>query len=256
MSLRHAYRRRLLASLLACVFATAAQAQTPEGHYRFGPNVPAGAVGHERLNRGGPVHGYFQPVEVTAPQGVVVSLAEQGYWTDATDGPVLAGMLIGQVYRVKLSNLEDHPDRDLYPTIEVIDRTYPPPGMERRFPIPIVLNASDLDLALRGLMVTRVVYVEDPALAIPGKQMPGEQLWHDAGPQANALEEADRLGRPVAIVRIGGRVPVEGEGPDWEFLYGSPPWRHLARPTTIAAPPPTILPTEKTARSDRNAARR
>jgi len=36
------------------------------------------------------------------------------------------------------------------------------------------------------------------------------------------LEVADRLGRPVAIVRLGGRLP-DAMGPDQRFLYGSPP---------------------------------
>ena len=36
------------------------------------------------------------------------------------------------------------------------------------------------------------------------------------------LAIADRLGRPVAILRIGGRLPGP-EGPDQQFLAGSPP---------------------------------
>jgi hypothetical protein len=36
------------------------------------------------------------------------------------------------------------------------------------------------------------------------------------------LEVADRLGRPVAIIRLGGRLPDAG-GPEAKFLFGSPP---------------------------------
>lgn len=234
--------------LTASMSTAAATAQEPIGHYQFGARPASGSVAQTRLTRGGPIHGYFQPVEISGPKGVTISLAEQGVWTDAVAGSVAAGMLIGPVYRFKVSDIEDHPGLDIYPTIEVIDRTYPPPGMERRFPIPVVLNISDLQLVARGLMVTRVIYIEDPSLAIPGAQPPGDQLWHDAGVQANPLEVADRLGRPVAIVRIGGRVPSDGEAPDWEFLYGCPPWRRMP-------PAPTIVNTPSQPAAKENVAR-
>jgi hypothetical protein len=33
---------------------------------------------------------------------------------------------------------------------------------------------------------------------------------------------ADQLGRPMAILRIGGRVPTNSEQPGAEFMYHSP----------------------------------
>ena len=57
---------------------------------------------------------------------------------------VLAGMLIGQVYRLKVANLVGNEGQEIFPTIEVIDRLYPPPGQEARFPIPIELTAEEL----------------------------------------------------------------------------------------------------------------
>jgi hypothetical protein len=132
--------------------------------------------------------------------------------------------------------------------------------MERRFPIQIVLNTDDLDLAMRGMLVTRVVYIEDPGQALPGAQQPGDQLWFDAGPGANPLLEADRLGRPVAILRIGGRTPNNAGGPDWEFLYGCPAWQRLPPPPAEAMVIPATEPITpvpmKTARSGRPAVAR
>jgi hypothetical protein len=43
-------------------------------------------------------------------------------------------------------------------------------------------------------------------------------------PADNALQTADQLGRPVAILRIGSRVPANLNGDLTDFLYGSPPW--------------------------------
>jgi len=233
----------VVAACSAPVFVAPASAQQPKAQYMFQAQSPPGAVGQMRLQRGGPVVGYYQPVELTAPKGVVISLADQGGWTEPTDRAVFSGMQIGVPYRIKLANLPDHfRNQECYPTIEIIDRTYAPVGLERRFPIPIVFNEDDLRLATDGLLVTRVVYVEDPQQALPGKQMPGDQLWHDAGPKANALEVADRLGRPVAIVRLGGRTPNEGAGPDMEFVYGCPKWLRLMPPPVELQPIPAANP--------------
>jgi hypothetical protein len=263
MSQRFANTVGRIAVLTALVFTAAAPvaAQDRGVHYRFDAQPPAGTVGRTRLEHGGPVHGYFQPVQISGPHGVLLGLPEQGEWSQMSDGAVNAGMLIGRPYRIKVTGMELHPDRECFPTIEVIDRTYPPAGMERRFPIQVVLNTDDLDLAMRGMLVTRVVYIEDPGQALPGAQLPGDQLWFDAGPGANPLLEADRLGRPVAIVRIGGRVPNAAGGPDWEFMYGCPAWQRLPPPpaetAAIPAREPAVTPVPmKTARSSRPAVAR
>jgi hypothetical protein len=241
----------LIIVVAAGIEATSASAQqAPAAHYRWPSQTPLGQVGSERLTQGGPVVGYFQPVVFSSSQEITISVARDGDWTDATTQPVYAGLLLGQTYRLKLSHLPLHPDRECYPTVEVIDRTYPPPGVERRFPIPIVFNDDDVRLAVDGKFVTRVVYIEDPQQAIPGGQQPGEQLWHDAGSHANPLEVADRLGRPVAIVRLGGRVPDEKQGPDYAFQFGCPKWLLLIPPTSASAvvTAPKVIPTPRTRR--------
>jgi hypothetical protein len=173
--------------------------------------------------RGGPIIGYFQPVEIEPPSGASVSLAAEGTFTEPYSGAAEVGLLIGAVYRLRVSELPGYEGIEIFPTIEVIDRVYPPAGQERRFPIPIELTEQDLALAMEGKFVTRVIYVEDPDRALPKAQ--GEQQeWFDVGPGENPLETADSLGRPVAIVRIGGRLPNDLEYPDYEFLGGCPPF--------------------------------
>ncbi len=254
---RHARALRSLLALALAATCGSLAAQQPAAHYQFAASQqPPGAVGAQRLQAGGPVQGYFQPVELTAPEGVLIGLAAQGGWTEPVDGSFHAGMLIGVPYRVQLQNLpEEFNSRECYPTIEIIDRTYAPQGMAQRFPIPVVFNEDDLRLATKGMLVTRVIYVEDPQLAIPGVQAPGDQLWHDAGSKANPLEVADRLGRPVAIVRLGARMPDQRQGPDLQFTYGCPPWQRLSAPADAQwAPAPNAAPL-KSARASNAAAR-
>jgi hypothetical protein len=78
-------------------------------------------------------------------------------------------------------------------------------------------------MAAEGKFVTRVIYVEDPHLAMPiSEESVSATRWIDVRPGGDLLVTADSLGRPIAILRMGGRVP----GPhqvDAAFMYCSPP---------------------------------
>lgn len=214
--------------VVACVvlFGTAHQlpAQDAGRHFLQTRNLSPGAIGRERLKRPGPVHGYFQPVEIHAPEGAQISVAMDGRFSKPQKKPLVAGMLIAHLYRLRVTNIpipyqEGH---EVYPTIEVIDRTYPPEGQRLRFPIVVDLTLADLRLATEGSLVERYIYLEDTHTAAPVADDPKEQGWFEAADDENPLEVADQLGRPVAIVRMGGRVPPLS-GPTDSFLYGSPP---------------------------------
>lgn len=229
--------RAARALAFACVMSMAAVAagQQPPMHYRHDGLAPPGVVGLTRLQRGGPVPGYFQPVEIRAPEGVKVSIASQGRFGPAQLTPLRFGLLIAPVYRFKVSNIAGYEGMEVFPTVELIDRVYPPRGQERQFPIPIELNADDIELALDGKFVTRVVYLEDPDNALPVAEGRTDQHWYDAGPGVNPLLEADRWGRPLAIVRMGGRLPDEQNGPDLQFMGGCAPFT-IFRPVVERLP--------------------
>jgi hypothetical protein len=220
-----------VALLLLAAVATSARAQGP-WHYLNKADMPPGVIGMRQLERGGPLPGYFQPVEVTAPEGSFVSLAAEGGFADARGNSALAGMLIGQVYRLRVSNIKLREGEEVFPTIEVIDRLYPPPGQAARFPIPIELTQEEVEMALEGKYVLRVIYVEEPRTALPVRDVPGKQRFLDIGTGDDAMEAADRLGRPVAILRMGSRVPVAGES-DPHFLYQNPPVQLFEKPAAV-----------------------
>ena len=215
-----------LAIVLAVWFGATSTlpAQAPNMHYRHQGLAPPGAIGSAQLQRGGPLPGYFQPVEIRAPQGTKVALAVGGSFEAPRNAPFNVGLLIAPVYRLRVSNIPGGEGQEVFPTIEVIDRLYPPPGEQRRFPIPVELSEEDLQLALEGKFVTRVIYLEDPQMALPILDKPERQNWFDTGPGVNPLQEADRWGRPLAVLRMGGRVPEDAEQPGPLFLNGSPPF--------------------------------
>lgn len=214
------------ALLVGAVCSPAAVAQQPPVHWLHAGAMPPGAIGNLRLMRGGPVSGYFQPVRVRAPEGARISLAEEGGFNDMQSNNVLVGMLIGPVYRMTVSGVGPQQDQTVYPTVEVVDRLYPPAGLATRYPIPVELTADECDMAVQGMFVTRVIYVENPNEALPVNEKPGdEQQWVEAPHGADPLAVADEMGRPVAILRIGGRMPTVTGG-----AFGScpPPVQHFA----------------------------
>jgi hypothetical protein len=217
-----------IAFVLPCPALLAQTRQMPNVHYFLGAKGEPGVVAGAAVARRVPGVGSYQAVEVSGPKGVQVALARDGQFLHTLEAPVKVGMIVGAVYRVRVTGIPFRQGEELYPTIEVIDRVHAPAGREHRFPIPVVLEETDLRAALDGALVTRVIYLEDNELAEPVAVKPGTQPVLEVGPMDNALKAADQLGRPVAILRIGSRVPANLQGDLTEFLYGCPPWVPVA----------------------------
>lgn len=215
--------------IITCLsyFAPVSFAQTkplPRVNYLLDARQPPGAVAQSQIARQVPGVGTFQPVSISGPENLRIGLARDGQFLPSIEAPVVTGMLVGAVYRFRVTNIPFRPGEEVYPTLEVIDRVFAPAGREHRFPIPVVLTAEDIRLALEGAMVTRVIYLEDSEVAEPIAQTPDTQRTTTVGPTTNALQAADQLGRPVAILRIGSRVPADMNGDLTSFLYGCAPW--------------------------------
>ena len=137
-------------------------------HRLLRDDMPPGYLGAlQRNNRGpGPVLSYFQPVAFHGPGKTEFALSASDAFLE-TEKDLQAGLLVGSVYRFKMTRIPGYEGAELYPTIEVIDRTYPPPGLATKYPIEVYLDDDDIQAALDGQMVTRVVYLEDPQTASP-----------------------------------------------------------------------------------------
>jgi hypothetical protein len=143
-------------------------------------------------------------------------------------------MLIGSVYQLKVTNIPLNEGAEVFPTIELLDRLCPPAGQELRFPIPIELTLEELDLAASGKYVTRVIYLEDPRMALGVRQDPDQQRYYEVDSDTDPLEAADRIGRPMAILRMGSRVPTEEDltvgrlrqAPYMKYRLAPPPPKH------------------------------
>ena len=218
------YRMRIAGSLLLAVvligLACGAKATAAEksAHWHHAGAMPPGAIGRQRLLRGAPLVGACQPVEIRAPLGARIAPAAGANFLEGHPDRLMVGLTIGPVYRFRVTEIPNHPGLELFPTVELIDRLYPPPGQSLRFPVPIELTQAELVLASEGKFITRVIYLEDPDLAPAIAQEKEQQPWIEARPGDDPLVTADHLGRPMAILRIGGRTP---SGDEAEFTYGA-----------------------------------
>lgn len=237
--------RQALIAAIALVASTALAATAlaqPPVHYLLRADMPPGVIGTTQLQRGGPRPGYFQPVEIRGPEGTHLALATEAGFDEPRPGVLTAGLLIGHVYRLQVTGIEFQEGLEVYPTIEVIDRLYPPPGQAARHPIPIELTQEELEFALDGRFVTRVIYVEDPNYALPVAQTPGVQPYFEVESKQDPLQVADRIGRPVAILRMGSRIPsAQLDGgfmyqPAPAFRYELPPGAPVPRNSGIEPP--------------------
>lgn len=201
-------------------------------HRILSSDYPPGVVGQARLAGRGPVAGYLQPVAISGPQGSRYSLPIGGSLANSSE-TLTAGLLVGAVYRFQISRIPGAEGAELFPTIEVIDRTYPPPGLATRFPIQIRLDEDDFKAALSGQLVTRVIYLEDPQTATPMVQTPETNRPLEIAEYQDALEVADQLGRPVAIVRIGSVAPPSSPALLPGFFFGYPLWAPIVQPGPI-----------------------
>lgn len=151
-----------------------------------------------------------QPVRIFAPTETTISVLSNGSVLTASPSSVTLGLAVGPVYQVKVSGLNLNESVELYPSIELLGRLYPPKGMENRFPIEIEITRDDLLQAIDGSMVTKVIYLEHGDMVVPHQHSPDVQPTFDVGANEDPLRASQSLGRPMAILRIGSRVPLNG----------------------------------------------
>ncbi len=185
-------------------------------------------------------------VEVLGPTPTPVPQGDGG-------GLLTVGLKRGVGYRLRMANLPERPGVELFPVIEVVGHLHRPEGIDPgKYPIRVIFTFEDLDTVInQSRLVTKVIYLEDPDQALPFR-MPKDQIpMVSLNPAENPLRVAAALGRPMAIVRLGGRRPTLEEvqggpgdfGLDYAARIGGTPCPFLmqdgSRCPMVAGPPCT-----------------
>jgi hypothetical protein len=199
---------------------------TDRSYHLLNQNTPPGVASIWAGGTGKTIPGHFQQVKFILPSDGSVSLFHNnGASTESHPAPFQVGIAVGYVYRFRISQMKEYPNVELYPTVEFIDHTHPPQGEEGKFPVPVEITKEEIDLALKGSMITKIVYLEEPRTANVFPVLDGGRRDIKTIPMhKNLMREADKLGRPMAIIRIGGRQPDRFSN-DIAFFAGNGPIR-------------------------------
>jgi uncharacterized repeat protein (TIGR01451 family) len=149
-------------------------------------------------------------------------------------GILTVGLKRGVGYRLRISNIPERPGVEVFPVIEVVGHLHRPDGIDPgKYPIRVIFTLDDLDTVLNlGRLVTKVIYLEEPDQALPFRMAKDQIPVVTLNPTEHPLRVASALGRPMAIVRIGGRHPTVEEvnggsagdlGLDWVGGIGTGP---------------------------------
>ncbi len=198
-----------VAILIGLMFSS--QLARSQEHRVIRGSMQPGMIAFRKLISEPGLQGYVQPVRVVVSGDSSTQIWNQGGFGQIESNELLVGLEIGPVYRLRVTSNVRGSTKELYPTIEVVDRLYPPEGLKLSHPIKIVINRSDIEKALEGRLVTKVIYLEDPESALPFREADDDQSYFDIALGENPFTVADRLGRPMAIVRMGSRMPSVNE---------------------------------------------
>ena len=205
-----------------------------------GPRAPFAVPPH--LLASPKAQGVCPPAGPPAPLLAMKAVLAEGYTVtvDPTEKGYAAGSRFGfrpgYTYRLKFTSAAD-PAATVGGSLEVRGSLVPRPNLRyMEFPALLTVSATDVKAALGGGLVSKAIYLEDPAKALPFEQKAGEPLEVSADTEREALSLAADGGRVVAVLRIGGRVPTKAEWAD-QFADGTillPGEAALSRP---ALPP-------------------
>lgn len=211
MNIKFAATAMFITLFLTIASTVPANAQLGRGHKLIGSNMAPGVASQRTLMGNRNLINHIQPVRLLAPENSAVGILANGTTINATGPAVSVGVSAGLIYRFKIDFTADQQQRTVYPSIELVDRLYPPEGLETQFPVPIVLTQDDLEQASSGKMVTKVVYLESADGAVVRRASHREQPYFDVDGAEDPLHVAKGLGRPLVIVRIGSRIPTADE---------------------------------------------
>jgi hypothetical protein len=126
-----------------------------------------------------------------------------GYSANAIDVPGRYNFLQGAIYRLKLTNIPNRPDMELYPTLEVWPQNAKTCTFLAHSAVPVNFTDEDLEQVAAGNLVVKVIYLPDPnsqSLATTG---PDEVVSSRLEPGVDPIAEACRRGSILLVVRVG-----------------------------------------------------
>ena len=146
-------------------------------------------------------------MKTVLPEGTSIQVDGSG---KAYGNGTVFGFRPGYPYRFRVDGIKG--GESLGGTLEVRGSIIPRTGMRyMEFPAPIYITQADIERVLAGGVITKVVYLENPAVAIPQEAKANSPLEVTTDSERSALIEAENNGRIAAVIRLGDRAPKKDE---------------------------------------------
>jgi RNA polymerase sigma factor (sigma-70 family) len=126
----------------------------------------------------------------------------------AKEAPCRLNLPLGQVVRLKLSNIPDRPGLVLYPSVEVVPVNSKTAAFVANSFVTLKLTPEDFEQVADGRLVTKVIYLKGE-----GGGDADEIVSPRLEPGVDPIAEAVRRGQLLMVVRLGGIDLEAGVGP-------------------------------------------
>jgi hypothetical protein len=172
------------------------------------------------------------------------------------EAPARYNFAQGAAYRLRLSGIAGRPGKVYYPTLEVYPATPKTVTYLSHSSVPLAFTPEDFEQANAGNVVIKVIYLPDPAFQDLAAAAGADELVSTRlEPGVNPIDEANRRGTILAVIRLGDIDLQDPNTPamDAPGMGGgmmAPP-RVSSAPPAMSAPPaampaPTPPPADKT----------
>jgi hypothetical protein len=160
------------------------------------------------------------------------------------EAPGRFNFLQGAVYRLKLSDIPKRPGLELYPTIEVVLQNPKTTTFLAHSAIPLAFTDDDFEQVISGNLVVKVIYLPDRQFQDLATAGPDEVVSTRLDPGVDPVEEAQRRGSVLLIVRMGN-IDLEAPhtpGMEMPNPYLRGPAMMPGAPIAPTPMPPKLLP--------------
>lgn len=173
-----------------------------------GAVAAVGAIGSPGSGMYGPMYMNGRTsIQFRSPQGM--NITWQGPGGEFVEpapfqAPARYNFAQGGIYRLKISGIPTRPTQIFYPTLEVYPATPKTVTYLSHSSVPVSFTDEDFQQVQAGNLVIKVIYLPDPAyqdlVAISGAD---ELVSTRLEPGVNPVDEANRRGTILAVIRIG-----------------------------------------------------
>ena len=174
-----------------------------------GPGVGGPGPGIMLGNLPTPVPYNLSQIAFAGPAGmrVMYDTSGQGFFdSEPLVTPAREDFPQGAIYRLKLTDVPGRPGEEYYPTLEIGPTTPRIEAYLAHNAVPIQFTGQDFDQVQSGNFVTKVIYLPDPEYQQLALAAIETLVSTRLDPGVDPIQEADRRGAILAIVRLGNKI--------------------------------------------------